>query len=276
VDHNRAMQVIPIPAGNAGPMTGRGTNTYLIAGAAPTLIDAAEDSEVYVDRVATTLEQIQPGAALAHVLVTHGHSDHIAGVAAIARRWPGATFAKIPAPEHDGEHAVAWQPLRDDQMTPAGNGQLWVVATPGHAPDHAVFFDIRTSILFGGDLVVNGGTVAIPVSKGGRLGEYLGSLRKVMGLQPRRIFPGHGPPVDNPGALLRAYIGHRLGREQQILDVLALGPASDADIARQIYPADLAEALRPAACENVLAHLIKLEEERRVEGRDGQWRIASV
>jgi glyoxylase-like metal-dependent hydrolase (beta-lactamase superfamily II) len=268
------MQVIHVPGENAGAMTGRGTNTYLIPGAAPTLIDAAEDSEAYVDRVAEALERVQPGAPLVHVLATHGHGDHVAGVAAIARRWPGVTFAKIPAAT-DGETGVAWTPLRDDQMTPAGDGALWVIATPGHAPDHAAFFDVRTSTLFAGDLVVNGGTVAIPPSKGGDLRRYLDSLRKVLDLQPRRILAGHGPPVDNPGALLRAYIGHRMGRERQVLDVLALGDASDAEIAQRIYPADLAEELRPAARENVLAHLIKLEQDRRVT-RDGErWRALS-
>jgi glyoxylase-like metal-dependent hydrolase (beta-lactamase superfamily II) len=269
------MQVIPIPGENAGPMTGRGTNTYLIPGVAPTLIDAAEDSPAYIDRIATALEAVQPGAALAHVLVTHGHSDHVAGVEAIARRWPNATFAKILLTGHDGERAVNWQPLRDDQMTPAGDGSLWVVATPGHAPDHAAFFDIRTSILFCGDLLMNGGTVAIPPSRGGRLREYLDSLRKVMALQPRRILPGHGSPVDNPGALIRAYIGHRLGREQQIVDVITLGPASVSEIADRIYPSDLAEELKPSARENVLAHLIKLQEEGRAAEDGGVWRGSS-
>lgn len=256
------MQVITVTGENAGAMTGRGTNTYLIPGARPTLIDAAEDTPAYLDRVAEALERAQPGAALAQVLVTHGHSDHLAGVAAIAARWPGAVFAKMPG-EHDADHGVEWQPLRDDQMVPAGDGSLWVVSTPGHAPDHAAFFDIRTSILFAGDLVVNGGTVAIAPSKGGDLRQYLGSLRKLLELQPRRVLAGHGPPVDNPGALLRAYIGHRLGREQQILDALTSGVASDEEIARRIYPADLAEELWPAARENVLAHLIKLEAEGR-------------
>lgn len=265
------MQVIPVPGENAGAMTGRGTNTYLIPGAAPTLIDAAVDSDAYVDRVAEALARVQPGAALAQVLATHGHGDHVAGAAALARRWPGVTFAKIPAPG-DGESGVTWLPLRDDQMTPAGDGTLWVVATPGHAPDHAAFFDVRTSTLFGGDLVVNGGTVTIPPSKGGDLRRYLDSLRKVLDLQPRRILAGHGPPVDNPGALLRAYIGHRMGRERQVLDVLALGAASDGEIAGRIYPADLDEALRPAARENVLAHLIKLEQEQRVQRDGDRWR----
>ena len=80
---------------------------------------------------------------------------------------------------------------------------------------------MRSSILFCGDLLVNGGTVAINPSAGGDIALYLKSLRRLLEDQPRRIYPGHGPPVDNPGALIRAYITHRLGRETQILDELA-------------------------------------------------------
>jgi glyoxylase-like metal-dependent hydrolase (beta-lactamase superfamily II) len=268
------MRVIPIAGDNAGPMTGRGTNTYLIPGAAPTLVDTAEASEAYVDRVAAALEAAQPGAALAHVLVTHGHPDHVAGVEAVARRWPGVTFAKIPHHHEEPPPRIIWQPLRDDQMVPAGDGALWVVATPGHAPDHAAFFEIRTGVLFSGDLVINGGSVTVPPSAGGNLGQYLDSLRRVLSLQPRRILAGHGPPVDNPGALLRAYIGHRLARERQIVDVLALGPASPDEIALRIYPPDLAPELWPAARENVLAHLIKLREEQRAVQDERHWRLA--
>jgi glyoxylase-like metal-dependent hydrolase (beta-lactamase superfamily II) len=159
-------------------------------------------------------------------------------------------------------------------MVAAGDGSLWVVATPGHAPDHAAYFDVRTSILFAGDLVVNGGAVAIPPSRGGDLRQYLDSLRKLLDLQPRRILAGHGPPVDNPGALLRAYIGHRLGREQQILTSLSTGDATGDEIARRIYPADLAEELWPAARENVLAHLLKLEQEQRAVRDGDRWRLA--
>jgi endoribonuclease LACTB2 len=267
------MRVIPIRAENAGPMTGRGTNTYLIAGTEPTLIDAAEDSDAYADRVAAALEAIQPGASLSRVLITHAHRDHIAGVAAIARRWPAASWAKIPLPDIDRQYRVEWSPVHDGQLIAAGDASLWAVATPGHAPDHAVFVDVRTSGVFCGDLVMNGGTVTIPPSKGGHLGQYLDSLRRLLDLQPRRLFPGHGPIVENPGALIRAYIGHRVGREQQVLDALRLGSVSPAEIARRIYPADLGANLWPAAEENVLAHLIKLREDDRAVQDGERWQL---
>jgi glyoxylase-like metal-dependent hydrolase (beta-lactamase superfamily II) len=264
------MRVIPIRADNASPMTGLGTNTYLIPGARPTLIDAAVDDEAFVTRVAETLAEVQPGAALAQVLVTHAHVDHIGGVGALARRWPDVAFAKIPHPGRDDASGVTFTPLQDDETVPAGDGALWVMHTPGHAPDHAAFFDIRTSILFCGDLLVNGGTVTIPASKGGDLAAYLRSLRKLLDFQPRRIYPGHGPPVDNPGALIRAYIGHRVAREQQMLEELKAGALAEDELFPRIYR-DLAPELHAAARENLRAHLIKLEKDGRLVQRDGCW-----
>jgi glyoxylase-like metal-dependent hydrolase (beta-lactamase superfamily II) len=264
------VRVIPIRADNASPMTGLGTNTYLLPGPSPTLIDAAVDDDGYVSKVAEALEAVQPGVALAQVLITHAHRDHIEGVPAIARRWPGVSFAKLPWPERDAEAGVTFEVLRDDQTIPAGDGTLWVLHTPGHAPDHLSFFDIRTSILFCGDLLVNGGTVTIPASAGGDLAAYLTSLRRCLEFQPRRIYPGHGPPVDNPGALIRAYIGHRVGREQQILEELAAAPGSEDDLLPRVYK-DLDPRLNAAALENLRAHLVKLEREGRATRDGDSW-----
>ena len=134
------MRVIPIIGGPAGPMTGRGTNAYLIPGARPTLIDAPEASDAFVDRVAEALEIEQPGMALSQVLVTHFHHDHIDGVEALAKRWPDVTFAKFPFAE-DATHGVTWTPLADGQTVAAGDSSLRVLHTPGHAPDHVALFE---------------------------------------------------------------------------------------------------------------------------------------
>ena len=250
-------------------MTGRGTNAYLLPGSRPTLIDAPEASDAFVDRVAEALEAEQPGTPLAQVLVTHFHHDHIDGVDALARRWPDAVFAKMPFVT-DGKHAVRWTPLEDNQAVVAGDSSLWVLHTPGHAPDHAAFLDLRSSILFCGDLLVNGGTVAINPSAGGDLAIYLQSLRRLLADQPRRIYPGHGPPVDNPGALIRAYITHRLGREQQIVDELAKAGGTEVELTARVYP-EVGAELRETARENLRAHLLKLQADGRASEAGGRW-----
>jgi len=191
-------------------------------------------------------------------------------VEALARRWPGLTIAKFPFAEQDATHAVEWTSLKDGQLVAAGDGTLWTLHTPGHAPDHLAFLEMRSSILFCGDLLVNGGTVAIAPSAGGDLALYLKSLRRLLEDQPRRIFPGHGPPVDNPGALIRAYITHRLGRETQILDELAKAGGTVEELTARVYP-EVGPELRETALENLRAHLLKLAAEGRALETAGGW-----
>jgi glyoxylase-like metal-dependent hydrolase (beta-lactamase superfamily II) len=270
------MRLITIPAHNPGPYTGAGTNTYFLPGQVPVLIDAGTGDPRHLDGVADALSETG-SAGLASVLVTHSHPDHASGAPVLRSRWPSATFAKWPGSSGvSGD--IAWHALHDDQLVPAGDTALWVLHTPGHAPDHVCFFEPHSGLLFAGDLVVNGGTVFVPASHGGSLAQYLASLRRVLDLQPRRILPGHGAPIDHPGALLRGYIAHRLAREQQVLDALARGPRDVPTLVGEIYKG-LQDGLHGAAAESVLAHLVKLRDEGRATAEPDEagrevWRSA--
>ncbi len=265
------MRIVSLFAHNPRAWTGAGNHTYLLQTSRPTLIDAGEGVPAHLDALAeATVDR-----ALAQVLVTHAHPDHAAGVTAIAARWPGADFAKLPWPEADGRYGVPWRWLRDGELVDAGGIGLLVLHTPGHSPDHVCLFEPDSGVLFGGDLVVNGGTVVIPATKGGNLRQYLQSLRAVLDLQPRRILPAHGAPIDNPGPLLRSYLAHRAMRERQVLEVLGDAAQTVDDLVARVYPT-LGSDLRGAAAESVLAHLVKLEEEGRAAREPGadltRWR----
>ena len=187
-------------------MTGAGNNTYLLGGEdADALVDAATGEAAHL----SALEQALGSDRLAQVLVTHAHQDHADGSEPIAARWPDAAFRKMPWPERDRAHAVTWKPIADDEVVPAGDGALRAVHTPGHAPDHLCFFDETGGTLFSADLVVPGTTVVIPASHGGSLSQYLASLRRVQALAPARMLPAHGEAIDDPQAILRAYLDHR-------------------------------------------------------------------
>jgi glyoxylase-like metal-dependent hydrolase (beta-lactamase superfamily II) len=148
-------------------------------------------------------------------------------------------------------------------VIPAGDGQVRVIDTPGHAPDHVCFFDEESKDVFCGDLARIGGTVVIPASKGGNLRKYLESLRRVRSLRPRRLLPGHGPIVENPDRLIDEYIAHRDARERQILEAIEEGARTPAEIVLRVYR-NLHADLRDAAADSVAAHLAKLREEGRL------------
>jgi glyoxylase-like metal-dependent hydrolase (beta-lactamase superfamily II) len=254
--------MILVCADNASEWTGpTGNNTYLLTGSVPTLIDAGVGKAGHIDAIAAALGD----RSLTLLLITHGHADHESGVPALTAKWPALRARKAaPNPTH------ACEALRDGERLDAGDTTLLVIATPGHSPDHCCFFDEREGDLYCGDLVRAGGTVVIPASRGGDLAEYLSSLRRVRALGSRRLLAGHGPIIDDPGAIIDEYIRHRAERETQVLRALRAGCQTPDGIAAAIYES-LAEALLPAAAESVLAHLIKLRNEGRVREEEGRW-----
>jgi hydroxyacylglutathione hydrolase len=241
--------VIALRAGNASEWTGpTGTNTYLLPGTTPTLVDAGTGQAAHLDALGDALQ----GAALALVLITHGHPDHASGAAAIAARWPSV---RVRGAAHDR--------FGDQERVDAGDSVLIALHTPGHAPDHFCFFDQERGDVYCGDLLRMGGTIVIPASKGGDLQQYLASLQRLRELRPRRLLPGHGPAIDDPVAVIDSYVAHRAARERQILDAIAAGCTTPEAIVPRVYGA-LPPLLVAAAADSVLAHLVKLRREGRL------------
>lgn len=256
------MTPITLHAANPGPLTGAGNWTYLIPGSVPVLFDAGVGSPGHLEALAAAAPN---GPAL--VVVSHAHPDHASGAPAIAARWPAAGFAKVRWPGHDLE-TIEWQALADGQRIESAEGPLEVLHTPGHSPDHIVLWHAASRTLFGADLMQLGNTVVIPAERGGDLAAYLRSLRRIQALSPARVLPAHGPLIDDPAALIDQYLQHRHHREVQILTALEGGLATVDAVTGRIY-AGLTPELEPLARQNVLAHLIKLEQEGLAR-RDGE------
>jgi glyoxylase-like metal-dependent hydrolase (beta-lactamase superfamily II) len=227
-----------IPAGNPGAMTGRGNNTWLLDGAEPALIDAGVGQIAHLDAIASALG----GRALARALITHGHADHASGAPALRSRWPNIDVCQWPSQLSEGLRVMA------------GDEKLTVIHTPGHAADHVCFWQETSRELFAGDMLVLGSTVMIPAGTGGGLRAYLESLERIAALAPARVFPGHGPVIDDPLALIAEYIDHRRLRHRQVAACLADGLHEPDEIVTRVYP-DLLPALRPAARATIEAHL---------------------
>jgi glyoxylase-like metal-dependent hydrolase (beta-lactamase superfamily II) len=246
--------MVLLPANNASPWTGpTGNNTYLLSGREPALIDAGVGNAAHIQSVATALA----GQPLRRVLITHAHPDHVGGLDAIVLEWPSVDVVRAGHPA---------------DKVKAGDTELRIIATPGHAPDHLCFFDEASGDVYCGDLVRIGGSIVIPASKGGNLRKYLDSLKRVRALSPRRLLPGHGPIVDDPVSLIDEYLEHRAQREEQVIAALVDGAKTPGAIVPRIY-AELSPALLAAAADSVLAHLVKLQDEGRAEVWEERWQL---
>jgi len=243
-----------IVAPNPGPFTLSGTRTYLLGDDA--VIDPGPAIESHVDAIRAAMPHLKT------ILVTHRHGDHAPAALPLQK----ATGARIVAPAGVVDHA--------DVIVHGGEtiDDLDVIATPGHTREHVCFMT-RDRDLFTGDTILGEGTTAI-FPPDGSMGAYMRSLHTLRERNPKRIFPGHGPTRDDAVALIDEYIAHRMQRERQVIEALASGAHTIPEMRRRIY-SELDPRLEGAAEVQIRAHLIKLQEEGRVDARDGRYVILS-
>lgn len=258
---------------NPGLMTGPGTNTYLVGRRDPILIDTGAGVPDYVPLLDRYLHErgfTQP----ARVLLTHRHRDHLGGVEQLRARFRGLRVAKmrhkdagLPEPIDD---------LRDGETVHGDGVTLRAVYTPGHASDHLCYYLAEERALFTGDVILGGSTTVIPADDGDLL-DYLASLRRLLSLDVGRIYPAHGPVIEDGPGKIREYLEHRMLRERQILEALGDRVATIPEIVKRIY-VDVAPALHPVAALSVESHLKKLAREGRAHedrrpDRPSRWTI---
>jgi glyoxylase-like metal-dependent hydrolase (beta-lactamase superfamily II) len=258
---------------NPGMMTGPGTNTYLVGRRDPILIDTGAGVPDYVPLLERYLGErgfTQPS----RVLLTHRHRDHLGGVEQLRGRFHGLRVSKM---RH--KDAGLPEPVDDlqDGETVHGDGVTLVpVYTPGHASDHLCYYLAEEQALFTGDVILGGSTTVIPADDGDLL-DYLASLRRLLGLDVRRIYPAHGPVIEDGPGKIREYIEHRMLRERQIVEALGDRVETIPDIVKRIY-VEVAPVLHPVAALSVESHLKKLAREGRAReekqrDRPSRWTL---
>ncbi len=259
-----------ILAPNPSPMTGNGTNSYLLGTQDIALIDPGPDDEAHLQAI---LSAIGPRARISHIVVTHAHRDH----SALARRMAAATGAPVLAfgDAVAGRSAIMEDLARRDKRA-GGEGSdttfrpdravsdgetietsewtLNVLHTPGHFGNHIC---LRWGDhLFSGDHVM-GWSTSVVAPPDGDMAAYMTSLDKIEAQKASILWPGHGDPVSAPAFRISELRLHRRARAVAILGELRKGTSTARDIARRIY-VDTPKSLLGAASYNVFAHLIEM------------------
>ncbi|HEY2995023.1 MAG TPA: MBL fold metallo-hydrolase [Methylomirabilota bacterium] len=244
---------------NPGMMTGPGTNTYLIGRRDPILLDTGAGVPDYLPLFERYLEE-RGWAQPSRVVLTHRHRDHLGGVEQLRGRYRGLRVAKMIYRDAGLPEDV--ENLRDGDVIEGEGVTLTAIHTPGHASDHLCYYLREEKAVFTGDVVLGGSTTVIPAEDGDLL-DYLSSLKRLQALDVRKIYPAHGPVIEDAQAKLTEYIEHRMLRERQILEALGDGLRTIPTMVERIYK-DVPVTLHPVAAQSVASHLKKLAREGSV------------
>ncbi len=249
-----------INAGNGGPMTGPGTNTYLVGTRDIAVIDPGPDDEAHIDAILQ-----QAGGRIRWLLATHTHPDHSPAARILADRTGAKLMGSVMT--DDGHQDLSFQVtenLYHGQQLVTEEFTLEAVYTPGHVGNHFCFWLPEDKLIFTGDHIMQGATVVI-VPPSGDMAHYLTSLELLKRYPVELLAPGHGHLMDDAVEVVDALVRHRLSRESRILAAMErLGEASLEALTADVY-ADVDPVLHKVAQVSLWAHLLKLEKEGRAE-----------
>lgn len=263
--------VLRIVAGNAGLMTGPGTNTYLLGEREIAVLDPGPDDAQHLQRILTAAA----GRPVARILVTHTHPDHSPLAGALARA-TGARLIGLPPPA-DGRQDSSFTPDEtpgDGWTLELGGMTLRAIHTPGHASNCVCYLLCEQRLLFTGDHVLEGVSPVI-LAPDGDMRAYLDSLDK-LGDQPfERIAPGHGRLIEDGKAAIASLRAHRLAREAKVCRCLSReADATVAELTAAVYD-DVPVERHHWARLTLEAHLHKLARDGKAVESDGRWRLLS-
>ena len=264
-----ARSVRRIVAGNAGMMTGPGTNTYLLGEREVAVLDPGPMDPSHLEAILA-----EAGAVIRWVVTTHTHPDHSPLAAELARRTQ-ATVIGLPPP-NDGRQDASFAPTlvpKDGQHLLLGDLDLMAIHTPGHASNCVCYFLENERLLFTGDHVLQGVSPVI-LPPDGNMTDYLHSLEKLFDYDFERIAPGHGDVMTHGKKVLEALHAHRLAREVKVLRSLREVQAAPIGALTPVVYDDVPADRHQWARLTLEAHLLKLRSEGRVTEREGIWRLA--
>lgn len=169
------------------------TNSFLlVSGGEAAIIDPAPDAA----RFAPLLEK--ENARLTHILLTHGHFDHVYGLDSVRAAWPAARLCLFRADAVGTEDRpvkespeILW--LTDGQTLTVGQAELTVLHTPGHTPGSCCW--LCEGVLVSGDTLFAGsaGRTDLPGGDWETLMRSLHRLADDPALPDElRVLPGHG------------------------------------------------------------------------------------
>ncbi|MCE4611271.1 MAG: MBL fold metallo-hydrolase [Desulfurococcales archaeon] len=180
----------------AGPLE---ANSYILRG---------DGGCVVVDPGGCDVARVLEACDRASILITHGHFDHVAGLKCVlesinveevvAHRLVAEVYreslrlASMWGLDVEEASLSVTRALEGDEDLSLYGFKVKALYTPGHSPDHTVYYIPSLSILFSGDLLFKGsiGRWDLPGGDASLLEESLKRVSRLPG--DTRVLPGHG------------------------------------------------------------------------------------
>ena len=194
------------------PLGPIGTNCYVAR------LSSSSSEAVVVDPSGDSTELrlllARLGVRCSAILVTHGHWDHLVGVADLAEGTAAPVYMPegermlLESPERFTPPGVTVRPYVPDVLLHGGERieaaemTFDVVAVPGHSPAHVAYH--AGGCLFSGD-VLFAGSVGRTDLPGADWDTLVGSIRALADTYPPEtvVYPGHGPTTTLGAELAR-------------------------------------------------------------------------
>jgi glyoxylase-like metal-dependent hydrolase (beta-lactamase superfamily II) len=282
-EYDAAAEVAPglrrIVANNPGPFTYFGTNTYVVGAGEVAILDPGPADAAHIAAIRDAVK----GERVSHILVSHTHLDHTAGLPLLREIFDAPVYAFGPhltppsAGQPEGGADYDFRPdvsLADGEEIGGDGWTLEAVHTPGHCANHLCFALRESELLLSADHVM-GWSTTIVSPPDGDMAAYMASLDKLLTRHEATYFPGHGPQIDEPQPFVEAYRAHRLERERQILACLERGPQTIMQMVEVIY-ADQPAHIHPAAARSVYSTLIYMAARGLVASENGEATAEAV
>jgi len=193
------------------PGRGINSNIYILTeGEQAFIVDAGMGT--HYDYIKDNLRRYVHPDAVTCIIITHEHFDHTGGIDNLIEICPNAQVCMHKQCMYALEQKITGTSTAMGKSMPAvhrivnngdiielGSSQLEVLSTPGHSIGSMCLYDKKTETLFSGDTVFSNGDVGRTDLEGGDITELVKSLQKLMKLNIKNIYPGHGPSVIGEG-----------------------------------------------------------------------------
>lgn len=187
-----------------------GINTYIVTDPATGDCAVIDPGMIAPDEEQAIVNFIESNnLRLTHIINTHLHIDHAAGISFLSRRYGAPVFAHPDdAPlgaridmqaEMFGirekiENVSRTTKLHDGEIIRIGEGELEVIHVPGHSPGSIALYDKTDGFLISGDALFAGsiGRTDLP---GGSYESLINGIKTRLLTLPDDtiVYPGHGP-----------------------------------------------------------------------------------